>query len=135
MIASPQMFINYQSLPHAFKKLGTEWDNLYQSSGNDYDMIHLVLRQLIGAEMKLERGDGILSRYDDDANSLWSRITVDGFVRQFEHTFNLGGSRNNKLNCDYMAQSLISNITALIAQLKNMDPAHSQPSYKSCKII
>ncbi|HAU0232666.1 TPA: hypothetical protein ACT9K7_003239 [Legionella pneumophila] len=52
VLTKPGMHYNYASLQHAFELLDREWDNLYESSGNDYDKIRLVWRQLIGFEMR-----------------------------------------------------------------------------------
>lgn len=52
VLTTPCMHYNYASLQHAFEILAREWDNLYQASGNNYDMIDLVWRQLIGFEMR-----------------------------------------------------------------------------------
>ncbi|MFU7598281.1 hypothetical protein ACM9VS_05550 [Legionella pneumophila] len=52
ILTKPCMHYNYTSLQHAFDTLDCEWDNLYQASGNSYDKIRLVWRQLIGFEMR-----------------------------------------------------------------------------------
>lgn len=52
VLTGPCMHYNYRSLQHAFELLDREWDNLYRASGNNYDMIRLVWRQLIGFEMR-----------------------------------------------------------------------------------
>ena len=52
VLTTPCMHYNYASLKHAFEILDHEWDNLYQASGTNYDMIDLVWRQLIGFEMR-----------------------------------------------------------------------------------
>ncbi|STX41508.1 Uncharacterised protein [Legionella donaldsonii] len=52
VLTTPCMHYNYASLKHTFEILAREWDSLYQTSGNNYDMIDLVWRQLIGFEMR-----------------------------------------------------------------------------------
>ena len=52
IVSQPCMHYNYVSLKHAFELLEKEWSNLYKASGNNYDMINLVWRQLIGFEMR-----------------------------------------------------------------------------------
>jgi hypothetical protein len=52
VLIKPGMHYNYSSLQHAFELLDREWDNLYRTSGNNYDKILLVWRQLIGFEMR-----------------------------------------------------------------------------------
>lgn len=52
VLTKPCMHYNYNSLKHAFELLDREWDNLYRASNNNYDMINLVWRQLIGFEMR-----------------------------------------------------------------------------------
>jgi hypothetical protein len=52
VLTKPCMHYNYASLKHAFELLDREWDNLYTASNNNYDMINLVWRQLIGFEMR-----------------------------------------------------------------------------------
>ena len=52
ILLKPCMHYNYASLQQAFELLDKEWDNLYKASGNNYDMIDLVWRQLIGFEMR-----------------------------------------------------------------------------------
>ncbi len=52
ILTEPCMHYNYASLQHAFTLLDREWDNLYETSGNDYDKIRLVWWKLIGFEMR-----------------------------------------------------------------------------------
>jgi hypothetical protein len=52
ILLKPCMHYNYASLQQAFELLDKEWDNLYKASRNNYDMINLVWRQLIGFEMR-----------------------------------------------------------------------------------
>jgi hypothetical protein len=52
IILNPCMHYNYASLKHALEILANEANNLYQSSGNNFDKIDLVWRQLIGFEMR-----------------------------------------------------------------------------------
>lgn len=52
ILTKPCMHYNYASLQHAFELLNREWVDLYKTSGNDYNKIDLVWRQLIGFEMR-----------------------------------------------------------------------------------
>lgn len=48
----PCVHYNYRSLQHTFELLDSEWDDLYKTSGDKFDKINLVWRQLIGFEMR-----------------------------------------------------------------------------------
>ncbi len=52
VLVKPRMHYNYVSLQHALELFRCEWHNLHQASGNNYDKICLVWRQLIGFEMR-----------------------------------------------------------------------------------
>ena len=52
ILLKPGMHYNYVSLQHAYNLLTNEWDNLYKASGNNFNKIDLVWRQLIGFEMR-----------------------------------------------------------------------------------
>ena len=52
VLVKPGMHYNYASLKHAFELLDREWNNLYQASGNNFNKVLLVWRQLIGFEMR-----------------------------------------------------------------------------------
>lgn len=52
IMTKPCMHYNYASLLYAFELLDREWDDLYKTSGDNWDKIRLVWRQLIGFEMR-----------------------------------------------------------------------------------
>ena len=52
VLTTPCMHYNYASLKHAYDILDREWDSLYQASGNNFNMLDVVWRQLIGFEMR-----------------------------------------------------------------------------------
>lgn len=52
IIMEPCMHYNYMSLYHVFDLLAKEWNNLYQASGDNYDKIRLIWRQLAGRELR-----------------------------------------------------------------------------------
>jgi hypothetical protein len=51
-IMQPCMHYNYMSLYHVFDLLVTEWGNLYNASGKNFDLINLIWRQLAGRELR-----------------------------------------------------------------------------------
>ncbi|STX27954.1 Uncharacterised protein [Legionella beliardensis] len=52
VLNEPCMHYNYASLMHAFEILDRERAELYKTSGNNYNKLDLVWRQLIGFEMR-----------------------------------------------------------------------------------
>lgn len=52
VITEPCIHYNYASLQHAYVIFDQEWDNLLRASGNNYNKIRLVGRQLIAFQLR-----------------------------------------------------------------------------------